>query len=337
MKPAERSCLVSRKTKASLLPKPATYYPFASGRYNEKPNLFPFGKDFGNGKRDTQILQIDNQFNEYRAHKLRARKLDYSKYVCELESTTDQDKLTLNRLLSRIACSDYPEFFQKQQSGNGWDLKCSLSGEMLRFDNRDVFTGSQSDTTDKSVKYFSGLDALACQLQEDICVVKIDGSSEYLTAAHLCFPNRWAVSEKIGKNFIEIHKPVARFAEANPNVASLIQAMMGGRPYVRFAWGLSNDMDLDHHPDTTDEFRFESDSEALYLRVERQILFGLPQNNLLLFFIRTYYEDCREVCRDTDIAQGLAKTLLSMSDELLLYKGLSKSRDRIVDWLLTSR
>lgn len=328
---------MSRKTKSGLLPDPATYKPFANGRYNEKPNLFPFGKDFGNDERDAQILQVDNQFNEYRSQKLRARTLDYSKYVCELESTTDQDKTTLNRVLARIACSDYPEFFQKQQSVNGWNLKCSLSGETLRFDSEDVFTGSQSDTTNPPVKYFSGFDALACQLQEDICVVKIDGSSDHLTAAHLCFPNRWAASQKIGKNFIEIHKPVARFAEANPNVASLIQAMMGGKPYVRFAWGLSNDTNLDHHPDTTDEFRFESDSEALYVRVERQVLFGLPQNNLLLFFIRTYYEDCRKICRDMEIAQGLAKTLLSISDELLFYKGLSKSRDRIVDWLLTSR
>lgn len=328
---------MTEKSENRLLPDQATYYPFASGRYNEKPNLFPLGRDFSNGKRDDQILQLDNQFDAYRQQKLYARTHEYAKYVCELTSKNDEDAKTINRFLAKVACSEHPEFFQKQTSENGWILECTLSNEMLQFDRDDVFSGTNGKTAGSTTEYRSGLDALACQFQEDICVIKIEDFSDHLIAAHLCFPNRWAAAQKIGKSFFEIHQPVARFADANPNTSNLVQALLSGKPYVRFAWGLSNDSILDHHPDTTDNFYFNGDGDDLFVRVERQVLVGLPQNNLLFFFIRTYYQDCHQLRRDAGISAGFAKTLMSINPDLLLYKGLSKSRDRIVDWLQAIR
>lgn len=322
---------MSKIAKPGSLPEPATYIPFASGHYDEKPNLFRLGRQFGNGKRDGQVLQIDEMAQTYRQQKMRNRVSDYSKYVCDLMSHNDKDALTVHRILGRIACAEYPEFFEKLETTNGWSLNCLLTGETLEFDLEDRYTG----TAPGSEGYRTGLDALACQLQEDICVVKVEQNSDHLLAAHLCFPNRWAPAEKIGKSFLEIHQPVAKFTMANPNASNLVQALLGKSPYVRFAWGLSNDDDLDHHPDRVNEFRFENNQDALYVRVERQTLIGLPKNNLILFFIRTYYMDCRQLCRETETAEGLAKTLLSMSPELLSYKGLSESRDRIVQWLRT--
>ena len=322
------------KSKNRHLPGQATYFPFASGQYNEKPNLFPLGKDFGNGKRENQILQLDNHFDAYREQKLRARTRDYEKYICELISKSDEDAKTINWFLAKVACSEYPEFFQLQTSENGWSLECTLSNETLKFDREGVFTSAD---TKPAVEYRSGLDALACQLQEDVCVIKIKESSDQLIAAHLCYPNRWAAEHKIGKSFSEIHQPVGRFAESNPNTSNLVKALMGGKPYIRFAWGLSNDPSLDHHPDTANIFHFNGDEDSLYVRVERQVLVGLPQNNLLFFFIRTYYQDCRQVCKDAGISAGLAKTLMSINPDLLMYKGLSESRNRIINWLQTIR
>ncbi|MGW8248664.1 MAG: heme-dependent oxidative N-demethylase subunit alpha family protein [Acidiferrobacterales bacterium] len=324
-------------SKNRLLPGQARFFPFASGQYNEKPNLFPLGKDFGNGKRDSQLLQLDNQFDTYREQKLRARTRDYTKYVCELISKSDEDAKTINSFLAKVACSEHPEFFQRQPSENGWSLKCTLSDETLRFDREGIFISAETGIAEPAIEYRSGLDALACQFQEDICVIKIDNSSDQLVAAHLCFPNRWAAGHKIGKSFFEIHQPVGRFAESNPNTSNLVNALLGGKPYIRFAWGLSNDLLLDHHPDTANNFHFNGAEDSLFIRVERQVLVGLPQNNLLFFFIRTYYYDCRQVCQDAGISAGFVKTLMSINADLLKYKGLSESRSRIVEWLQSTQ
>lgn len=325
------------KSKDRLLPEQAIYSPFASGQYNEKPNLFPFGKDFGNGDRDARVLQLDNQFDVYREQKMRARAREYGKYVCELVSRNDVDTKTINNFLTRVACSEYPEYFRKQPSENGWSLYCALSNETLWFDQEGAFSGADINLAEPATGYRSGLDALACQIQEDICVINVKDTSDQLIAAHLCFPNRWSAEQKIGKSFSEIHRPVARFAESNPNTSKLVKALMGGKPYIRFAWGLSNDPLLDHHPDTTENFHFNGDEDSLYLRVERQVLVGLPKNDLLFFFIRTYYQDCRQVCQDAGVTAGLVKTLMSINSDLLGYKGLSESRNRIVDWLQAIR
>ena len=315
------------------LPDPAVYYPFVSGQYDEKPKLFRLGKQFGNGDRDGKILQFDNQFDTYRQQKLSARTLAYKKYIRESLSQDNLDSRIVNRTLTQIACSEYPEYFKKQDLEKGWNLQCFLTGETLKFDKNDVYIDFESDDKNIGHTYHSGLDAIASQFQEDICVVKKEDSSDRLVAAHLCFPNRWSPADKIDKTFIEIHQPVARFSETNPNASNLISAVLGKVPYVRFAWGLSNDRILDHHPEDTRPFRFENDKDDLYVRVERQVLLGIPDKKLLLFFIRTYYADCRELCRGTEIREGMASALQSMSPELLSYKGLLESRDRIVRWL----
>lgn len=327
---------MSEKTKFRPLPGPAKYFPFTRGRYDEKPNLSRLGKNFGNGDIDGQVLQFDNLADIYRQQKLRARIKSYSRYICESMLQGSEEARSINQILIRIACTEYPEFFRKQVSKNGWQLQCLLSGDTLYFHNNDLFRGSENKSSETHVDYRSGLDALACQFQEDICAVKLEDSSDRLIAAHLCFPNRWAAAQKIGKSLIEIHQPVTRFNEANPKSASLIRAVSGKTPFVRFAWGLSNDSHLDHHPDVAEKFHFEGDGDALYVRIERQVLVGIPENKLLLFFIRTYYEDCRKLRQHPEIAEGLAATLTSMSREFLAYKDLLDSRDRIVQWLRTN-
>ena len=322
---------MSTKVNSGLLPEPAKYKPFCGGRYDAKPNLFRLGKDFGNGASDQRVLQIDNQFDEYRQRKLATRKTNYQDYIGEIMSI--EDERAVNTALSDIARREYPEYFEKLTKENEWLLRCRLSGETLCFSNENTYTGATSIDAAVGTTYRSGLDALACQFQEDICVLKIDDTVDRLVAAHLCFPNRWSAPQKIGRSFMEIHQPVAGFEEANPNAFSLIRAMLGNTAYVRFAWGLSNDIVLDHHPEKFAGFHFKDEEDPLFVRVERQVLVGIAQNNLLLFFIRTYYEDCREKFFLKEFSSQLANSLLTMSQELLLYKDLSESRNKIVEWL----
>jgi hypothetical protein len=66
---------------------------------------------------------------------------------------------------------------------------------------------------------------------------------------------------------------------------------------VRFAWGLSTDTPLNHHPEPPMNIlplqwqgrNFDPNNPRLYLRIERQVIWGLPKYEAVLFVIRTYF------------------------------------------------
>ncbi|MEJ2688192.1 MAG: DUF3445 domain-containing protein [Gammaproteobacteria bacterium] len=108
---------------------------------------------------------------------------------------------------------------------------------------------------------------------------------------------------------------------------------------MRFAWGLATDNRLNHHPEPpagVDKAEwsgrhFDRDDPALYLRVERQVLWGLPRSHSCLFTIRAYLTDCRDLA-PAQIGQ-LRTALATMPADSLAYKGLAGDRDAIVAWL----
>ena len=69
------------------------------------------------------------------------------------------------------------------------------------------------------------------------------------------------------------------------------------------------------------------------MRIERQVLYGFPEENGVLFVIRTHFRDCEEVRRDAELGPKLTGAVESMSPEALDYKGLAESRDDILEWL----
>ncbi len=188
--------------------------------------------------------------------------------------------------------------------------------------------------------YTSALDALACQIQEDLAVVcrRADGS-DGLAAVHLCSPNHWAAEEKIGRHFAQVHAPVAGMGLLNQRSADLIRAMIERGPYVRFAWGLGTDTRLNHHPEPPPGIppadwqgrHFDPEHPRLFVRVERQVLWGFPQQEAALFTIRTYFRDCARLTPQERTQLRLA--ISSMTPQTLAYKGLAAHHDPILEWL----
>ena len=104
-------------------------------------------------------------------------------------------------------------------------------------------------------------------------------------------------------------------------------------PYFRFAWGISTDTRLNHHPvppkglDSVDwqGRRVGGGDGKFYLRVERQTISGLPACNAFLFTIRTYFYPIEELTGSEKNA--LLAALESMSPQSLEYKGLTDKLD----------
>jgi hypothetical protein len=101
---------------------------------------------------------------------------------------------------------------------------------------------------------------------------------------------------------------------------------------VRFAWGVTFDDELNHHPDRA-RAPFDPAKPCAFVRVERQTIWGMPHLDAALFTIRTYLYDVATLARDAELRQALLSALRSMSAESRVYKGLSDRFSNLIAWI----
>ena len=318
----------------------AYYFPLQNGRYEVKPGMMPLGSNFGNDA-DSNLFQLDSNFHSYREVKLAARKSCLSKYfqTCNYSDSVAEAvaKLIINRLTR-----EYPQYFNLVGNGEYLIFQCQLTKETLYLNPN--FELLKYKSPDKIVfpDYISTLDALAAQVQSDVVVIsRNDNHDNWLSAIHLCYPNHWSAEEKIGTDFATTHLPVAGIEKINQRAKASVNTMIARKPMVRFAWGLSTDTRLNHHPKPLSNLvlkewqgrEFNRENSRLFLRIERQVMWGLPEHNAAIFTIRTYFRDCREIKKDALLKNKLISAIQSMTPESLKYKGLVESKQDIIAWL----
>ncbi len=150
-----------------------------------------------------------------------------------------------------------------------------------------------------------------------------------VTALHLCAPNHWAAADKLGKDFMTVHKAVPGFASYNSSHHRMLSGLVHKGPYVRFAWGLCTDNDLNQHPHASSGHagkprpgrEFTSDSD-LYMRIERQCMWGQPEIGAFLFTIRTYFMKVDNANMTDSEIYALKSAISGMDRETRIYKYL---------------
>ncbi len=131
-------------------------------------------------------------------------------------------------------------------------------------------------------------------VQEDICILEKRGSEHVLTAAVLCFPAGWTLSEKAGRPLTQIHTPVESYdAAMATRVQRLFDGVQAGRPLWRNNW-LKYDAATLYQPHSVHGPRRESGDRAAapYIRAERQCILRLPRTRAVVFTIHTYVVSC---------------------------------------------
>lgn len=321
-----------------LLPEPARYFPVRP-QYDVSPALRSLGTDFGNGPADGLAFQVDRRFPELRKSKEQARAERLGKYHLQQRYSLAAER-AVNRLIVERLCAEHPDWFQCLRTAGRMALECRLTSETLRFTEAGEWLGAES--SEGKPPYVSGLDALAMQVQEDLAVTLTDGGGDWLAALHVCSPSAWIPEEKIGLPFTTVHHPVPGMERIAPSAPSLVRATVERGPFVRFVWAIAGDGRWNHHPEPPPgvpavEWRspaFRSGAEPpFYFRVERQVLWGLPEAGACLFIIAPFHTDPREIRSDPVRNDLLCRALRSMSPETLAYKGLGGVREAILEWM----
>jgi Haem-dependent oxidative N-demethylase, alpha subunit-like len=317
-----------------LPPVAASYFPPASGKYEVKPGLMPLGTDFGNGAADKLTFQFDAGFPAYRKVKRSARAERLGKYY-QTRDFAPEVAATVCRFIAHRLAKEHPGLFTLDERSGEVALDCKLTGETLRFDpemQRVVGKGVEPP-------YADPFDALAVQVHEDLAVVRRVNGKDWASAIHLCFPYRWTVEEKIGLDFVTMHLAVPGMETFRK--PGMVTNMIKFGPFTRFVWELCTDDRLNHHhevppgvdPETWRERPFDPQHPQLFLRVEREVLWGFPEQEAALLAVRVSFRDGEEIREDAKLREPLVATIESMSPEALRYKGLANSRDAVLAWL----
>ena len=317
------------------------YFPLETGVYEVKPGLYRFPHDFGNGLSEQQIFQFDETFPQYHTDKLTARAERLEKYYCRSGFDTAAAK-TINRFIIQRLLHEHPLNFSLEQNKDKHTLHCRFSQETLTFDTEYNLRETSSPHS-ISRPFIDSFDALVCQVQEDLAVIRCTATGDdQVIALHLCFPNHWAAEDKIGKSFLDVHRPVPDMDRIKLSAGQLLQALVHKGPYIRFAWGISTDKRLNHHPVPPAETRqdiwegraFNLHEPKLYLRIERQVIYGFSKDCLVLFTIRTYFYDIAHIHKNhPGHIPVLISAVESMSNQSMHYKGIQKDAPVMLDWL----
>jgi dimethylamine monooxygenase subunit A len=312
---------------------PQRFFPIENSRYEVKPGLRRF---------DGHVFQIDQHFQKYRQSKRSARAERLTKYFALANLTPAVERAVCAFVLRRLIL-EHPALF----AFDGRTLSSQLTGDALRFSSDGAYLGPE-DRDQRSRLYVpaespqpgavppfaSGLDALASQVQEDLAITSTDGDRHWLSAVHLCAPNHWSAEEKIGKSFAAIHEPVAGIEAINSRAGDWVRTMVNATGGLeRFAWGITTDDELNHHPDRKTGRRFDPNNPTAFLRVERQTIWGFPQVDASLFTIRTSFIDCAEIRTRPHERDALISAIHSMSEDSLRYKGIDTFKTDLLAWL----
>jgi hypothetical protein len=182
------------------------------------------------------------------------------------------------------------------------------------------------------------LEAASLLVQEDLCVMTQVGKDWILSAASLCFPSRWDVRDKIGKNLLGIHGPVPHYEETiGVATQNIFDKLTVERPLWRVNWTVMDSGEL-HQPTAVrspDAMEITSSNieQELYFRRERQTLRKLPVSGDILFTIRTYSDTFAQVVKQfPDFRRHIGSTIAGSTPELVDYKGWANILNELQSW-----
>ena len=176
----------------------------------------------------------------------------------------------------------------------------------------------------------------ALMVQEDLCVLEEQGGAYVLTSAHVAFPSRWSLTEKIGTTLSEIHAPVAGYAETleRPTTA-FFHRLKVDQPMWRLNWTILDTDELHlPSPAARGATTWEGDPSELNFRTERQTLRRLPQTGAVVFSIKTSTEQLGALAeRQPSLAAALHHTLVTAPATSVTYKGWTAILPGLLAWL----
>lgn len=237
---------------------------------------------------------------------------------------------TLEMLMDHFS-KDYPELFTLTKKGLNW----SWHNHALGIQDDFIF-GDNGSLPMEPFEYITR------QAQGDWAMLDQRDGDLFMDGGVITGPADWSLSFDLGMSFKEWHGPVPLAHEMGVFERALkyLLNIQVDRPSRRLNWTMSINPLLEQSPEsysewghTRNEITAENAGSIVHLRVELQGLHRLPRSHALLFPIRTYLISLEDLVTQPGWGRRLRRVLLNLPPELVEYKGLSRFRDTVIDWL----
>jgi hypothetical protein len=226
---------------------------------------------------------------------------------------------------------DYPAYFSLSKSGNRW-----------RWINRPLNLDDAFIFGDATTLPRAPLEYITRQAQGDFVLMDQREGDLWIEAGMVTTQADWSLDFDLGMTFKEWHGPVPLAHEMNvfDRALKYLLNLRLGEPVRRLNWTMTVHPRLDTSPENyphwgPDRTRVtaENAGDLVHLRVELQGLWRLPRSNAIVFGIRCYLISVRELASIPKWARRVHRVLKGLHPALVDYKGLTRYRDAVVEWL----
>lgn len=179
-----------------------------------------------------------------------------------------------------------------------------------------------------TLAYPTELEDAASYVSDDLCIMQQNNDDLWcLTAASLCAPTYWKLTENIGKPLSGLHKPVpGGDPELSSRIARIFSAISPGLIMERCNWTVQMGPER-YTPSSAllkraaSNLADEDVLEQLHLRVERQTVRKLPNTNAVLFTIRICMDPLKTVFGVPGAKEAFRHAWAQASSDVSSYKG----------------
>lgn len=304
-------------------------FPFVDDEYRYSVNMEPHLPKGGKGSAYEHFIDID----EHYLSEMAERKQVLTEMPSRCLAMEHMDLAcwdTVERLMTSLA-EDYPDYFSLHKNGDNWCWENTL----LNIKDDFVF----GDTASLPLP---PLEYIGRQVQGDFAILDQREGNLFLDAGIVTCPADWSLAFDAGMNFTEWHGPVpmAHSEGIFERALKYLIAIPIGSPVRRLNWTLTVNARMDTSSETYADWGHERTSvtpenvgEKIYLRVEVQVLDRMPRSNALIFSIRTYLLSLEDLVTNPVWAKRMHRTMKTLPEPLIEYKGLSRFHPMVVDYL----
>lgn len=302
--------------------------PFPEDRYMYSVNLEPHVP----GPRGS-VIEFPIDVDEHYVAECRDRALvlasDRSRYQ-SLPHMMSAQWDTLELIMESFA-RDYPQHFALSRQGNRW-----------HWVNRPLELEQQFVFGDPATLPCEPLEYITRQAQGDWAVMDQRDGDLWLEAGMATAAADWSVNFDVGMSFIEWHGPVplAHDMGVFKRALTFLTNLRLNEPVRRLNWTMTINPRLDTAPEVYHLWgpdragvTLENAGAKAHLRVELQALWRLPRSNAVVFSIRCYLISLNELVTIPKWGRRVHRVLRDLHPALVDYKGLTRYRDTVVQWL----
>jgi dimethylamine monooxygenase subunit A len=234
-------------------------------------------------------------------------------------------------LIMESLARDYPQHFQLHKQGNRWTWINRPLGLEDRFTFGDAATLARPP-----------LEYITRQVQGDWVVMDQRDGDLWCEAGMVTTQADWSLDFDLGMTFKEWHGPVPLAHELGvfDRALKFLLNLRYNEPVRRLNWTMTVHPRLDTSPELYPHWgpdraavTAENVADWVHLRVELQGLWRLPRSNAIVFSIRCFLISVRELATIPKWARRVHRVLRDLHPALVDYKGLTRYREKVVEWL----